>query len=175
MSKINKIRKITCLSHIKYANVHAMLPHKKFLPTPQLYFIISTITVSIYLYDERNFLMGFDEKPTNKSFLGSTSCEFLSVHKRFCGIFMKKNMKNLNPKMFYSQCDHQYATARLFNCWHYRIRPCHLRFKERSARVSCAIYFYYDGRHHHGGCPVRQTHRSGRIEIRSNDRNYIYN
>lgn len=42
----------------------------------QLYFVISTITVSAYLYEERNFLMGLDERPTEKSFIGSTSCEF---------------------------------------------------------------------------------------------------
>lgn len=42
----------------------------------QIYFSISCISISLYLYEERNYLTGKSEKPTSKSFLGASPCKF---------------------------------------------------------------------------------------------------
>lgn len=41
----------------------------------QIYFFISCISISLYLYDEREYLTGRSEKPTSKTFLGGSPCK----------------------------------------------------------------------------------------------------
>jgi hypothetical protein len=48
----------------------------------QIYFTSSCISISLYLYDERDYLTGKVDKPTSKSFLGNgSSCESREFNK----------------------------------------------------------------------------------------------
>lgn len=44
----------------------------------QIYFFISCVSISSYLYEERAYLTGKIEKPVSKSFLGASPSEFIT-------------------------------------------------------------------------------------------------
>nr|XP_029715568.1 uncharacterized protein LOC115259196 isoform X1 [Aedes albopictus] len=50
-----------------------------FLPSPQFYFGISCITLSIFVHDERKFLKGEVDKPSGESFLEKESISTVTV------------------------------------------------------------------------------------------------
>ena len=44
----------------------------------QIYFFISSVTISLYLYEERDYLTGKVDKPTSISFLGASPCKSMN-------------------------------------------------------------------------------------------------
>lgn len=44
--------------------------------TSQLYFGVSSVTISLFLYDERRYLSGEAEAPEEMSFIGNTPSKY---------------------------------------------------------------------------------------------------
>jgi hypothetical protein len=56
---------------------------KNFLPYMKIYFGVMSVTMSLFLYDERRYLAGETEAPEEMSFIGNTPSEFGACDEKF--------------------------------------------------------------------------------------------
>lgn len=129
---INKIsKKKTCSSQTKY--------QKKLFNISSCEFSLLRSYILSYQQLQSRFICTMSgpsswestKGPQIKAFLARLHVSFECIRSFIRGILMENSTFKFS-KNFHSQCDHQHAIARLFNCWNYRIRPRRLRFEKRS-------------------------------------------
>lgn len=139
----------------------------------QIYYFVSCISISLYLYEERDFLTGKAEKPSSKSFLGASSCELRVCSTRVEEIFLQKLL--IIPIFHNSKRAVQHAVSRLCDSRNPFIDSGIHRVEKGSTRIPRPMDCCHDARHLCRNRSLYFRRDLWQFKVWATDWNIIYN